>query len=74
MSRRCANGFLCFGPATFVSCAFILSQFAQKGCRFIKLGDEGDNSDLSGGFVVDGVMAYAGLYCKCTEDDSMCQT
>jgi len=57
-----ANGFLCFGPATFISCAFILSQFAQKGCRFIKLGD-GETSDLSGGVVLDGAIEYAGLFC-----------
>ena len=30
-----ANGIPCFGPSTFVSCAFILSMFAQWGCNYV---------------------------------------
>lgn len=54
-----ASGFLCFGPATFVSVAFILSQFGQQGCSF--LGNL--NPDKSIFDRVDTSPAYAGLYC-----------
>ena len=55
-----ANGFLCFGPATFVSVAFILSQFGQQECSFVGLSDaEGQDTRF---FVKDNA-AYAGIYC-----------
>jgi hypothetical protein len=55
-----ASGFLCFGPATFVSVAFILSQFAQQGCSFIGLPEsEGQNTDIFN----KSSAAYAGIYC-----------
>lgn len=55
-----ANGILCFGPATFVSVAFILSQFAQQGCSFIGLPEsEGQNT----GIFDKSTAAYAGIYC-----------
>ncbi|KAL7547471.1 hypothetical protein ACHAWF_010765 [Thalassiosira exigua] len=52
-----ANGFLCFGPATFVSSAFILSQFAQKGCKFIRFEDGEDVSRM------DDVVESMGVDC-----------
>lgn len=55
--KALANGFWCIGPFQFVSSAFILSQFAQKGCEFLKF-DVGDDADR-----LDGAMAYAGLTC-----------
>lgn len=63
ITKLLANGILCFGPATFVTCAFILSQFAQKGCQFITLNDGDEMSDVSGGSVRDRVIASAGLHC-----------
>uniref|UniRef100_A0A6U3WM62 MARVEL domain-containing protein n=1 Tax=Skeletonema marinoi TaxID=267567 RepID=A0A6U3WM62_9STRA len=54
-----ANGFLCFGPATFVSVAFILSQFAQQGCSFVGLPSEGQDTNIFD----KSTAAYAGIYC-----------
>eukprot|EP00984_Skeletonema_dohrnii_P018910 scaffold8947_cov124-Skeletonema_dohrnii-CCMP3373.AAC.8 len=54
-----ANGFLCFGPATFVSVAFILSQFAQQGCSFVGLPSEGQDTNIFD----KNTAAYAGIYC-----------
>jgi hypothetical protein len=57
-----ASGFLCFGPASFVSVAFILSQFGQQGCSFLGLPDS-EGQDKSIFDRVDTYPAYAGLYC-----------
>lgn len=57
-----ASGFLCFGPATFVSVAFILSQFGQQGCSFLGVPDS-EGQDKSIFDRVDTYPAYAGLYC-----------
>mmetsp|Transcript_2371 Transcript_2371/g.5186 ORF Transcript_2371/g.5186 Transcript_2371/m.5186 type:complete len:225 (-) Transcript_2371:1864-2538(-) len=54
-----ANGFLCFGPATFVSVAFILSQFAQQGCSFVGLPSEGQDTNIFD----KSTASYAGIYC-----------
>ena len=51
-----ANGILCFGPSFFVSCAFILSMYAQWRCNYVSIeGGEGsimenDNQLLINGF------------------------
>ncbi|KAL7474822.1 hypothetical protein ACHAW6_000773 [Cyclotella cf. meneghiniana] len=42
MTRKLANGICCFGPATFVTAAFILSQFGSKGCEFLSFGNSDD--------------------------------
>eukprot|EP01082_Thalassiosira_pseudonana_P002188 g2025.t1 g2025 contig11:556833-557509(-) len=63
MTRKLANGICCFGPATFVSAAFILSQFGSKGCEYIQLGDPNEVSD----FFLRNQVDYAGLYCFHTQ-------
>ena len=55
-----ANGIACFGPATFVSTAFILSMFAQRRCNFLSVNDENLNTTGNGrSYAVDDV----GVFC-----------
>eukprot|EP00804_Cyclotella_cryptica_P008410 CCRYP_003930-RB/>CCRYP_003930-RB protein AED:0.10 eAED:0.10 QI:268/1/1/1/0/0/5/732/192 len=59
MTRKLANGICCFGPATFVSAAFILSQFGSKGCEFLSFG----NSDDIATYFNKNQVTGAGFYC-----------
>jgi len=66
MGRKFANGCLCFGPASFVSAAFILSQFASRGCKFIDV-DQPDSGFMSQLLLIDQV-DYLGVFCFQTEN------
>ncbi|KAL9178519.1 hypothetical protein ACHAXT_001857 [Thalassiosira profunda] len=59
---KLANGILCFGPSTFVSCAFILSMFAQWQCNYVNVTDDLE----TGGFFSTPVKTL-GIHCWQTE-------